>query len=273
MGGKRRRDPKDSEIPIGEWFEQIGATEIQFVGRDGGGGPPDYVIKYKGEKIAAEACLLHDSKGWDRRTKHAFEEKLGKLIEDESKKEENMSWHSSCEYDPRQLRSSISNSGIWSENARRALNTPGLGGEFQLLPAEKVVGRGVALTLIPASNEGGFSGVAADDGCIVAQTLSEQIVVGVGKKAIKIRDGERSEAYNRWWLIFDDEILIAPIGTLTMKERSTIENRVRECEGREQWSKIVMVSRFQIPGSPPKSLKWFHALWEDPRHPPLPASS
>ena len=272
MTGKQ--DPKDSEIPIREWLEQIGATEIRFVGRGSGGGPPDYVIKYKGEKIAVEVCLLHDTKGWDRTTKHAFEKKLGKLIEEEAKKEGNISrWHSSCGYDPRQPRSSISKSEIWSENARRALNAPGLGGEFQLLPAKNVIGRGVVLMLIPASNDGGFSGVAADEGCIVAQTLSEQIVAGVGQKAKKVRNGERSEEHDRWWLVFDDEILIAPIGILTMKERSTIENRVRECEGREQWSKIVIVSRFQIPEALPKSPKWFHTPWEDPRHPPLPSNS
>ena len=44
-------------------------------------------------------------------------------------------------------------------------------------------------------------------------------------------------------MVFDDEILRAPIGLLGADERTDIEAKVRECCDREQWSKIVLVSR------------------------------
>ena len=89
----------------------------------------------------------------------------------------------------------------------------------------------------------------------------------------KIRKSEKAGCYRQWWLVFDDEILIAPIVVLSADERSRIEAGVRECEDTVQLSKIVMVSRFQFTPPPvkqDKQDKWFYAPWEDPRHPPLP---
>ena len=270
MAGNGQKHPKDSEIPIKKWLEQIGATEIEFVGGDSKGGPPDYVITYKGERVAVEVSLLHESRGWDRETEHSFERELKQLIEEEAKKGGGkLRWYSSCEYDPQQPQTSISDREIWKKNACKALNVPGMGGEFQLLPDEKVVGRGVVLILIPAGNEGCFSGIAVDEGCIVAQTLAEQVASNVKKKSGKVQRGERSQEYDRWWLVFDDEVLITPVGALMVSERIEVERKIRECEGREQWSKIITVSRFQVNEAPPESSKWFHALWEDPCHPSL----
>ena len=73
MKNGRRREPKDSEIPVGEWLEQIGAASIEYVGDDAGGGPPDYKIEYGGERIAVEVRLLDDGIGWRTEKKRAFE--------------------------------------------------------------------------------------------------------------------------------------------------------------------------------------------------------
>ena len=152
-------------------------------------------------------------------------------------------WHARIEYDPRQPESSISDR-IWKENARSALRTS-TPGEFRLLSQNKVRGRGVNLELVPASNEGCFFGVSVDEGFMVEETLAERIVEEIRKKIGRIRNGTRAKRYDRWWLVFDDEILIAPIEVLDASERAGIAAGVRKCSYRGQWSKIVLVSRFQ----------------------------
>ncbi|MCE2485179.1 MAG: hypothetical protein J4F42_06675 [Desulfurellaceae bacterium] len=268
---KDRQDiPKGSEVWVKEWLEQIGATDIRYVGD--GDGPPDFLVKYMEEEIAVEVTLLHDSDGWSRTKKHAFERALKRLIEEVSKEENAPRWHSFCEYDPREPRPPSKSDKEWKEKARKALRTRGGGREIQLLSLERIRGRGVILQLWPASNEGSFAEVSEDTGSLIVSVLSERIAAGVEEKTKKVRQGKRAKEYKQWWLVFDDEVLIAPIRVLTEEERAIIEARVRECVGRKQWSKIVLVSRFQTTPSPPKCPKWFYAPWEDHEHPPLPVS-
>lgn len=270
MGGKRQDGPKDSEISVCEWLKQIGATDIQYVGD--GDGPPDFLVKYMDEEIAVEVTLLHDSAGWSRTKKHAFERELRRLIEEVSKEENAPRWHSHCEYDPREPHPPSKNGKGWREKARKALRARGPGGDFQLLSPKRRRGRGVTLQLWPASNKGSFAGVSEDEGFLVQSVLAERIAAGVEEKAKKVRQGKRAKEYKQWWLVFDDEVLIAPVRKLAEDERAIIEAGVRECVGREQWSKIVLVSRFQTTPPPPKRPKWFYAPWEDHEHPALPVS-
>ena len=271
MAGKRQDIPQGSEVPVREWLEQIGATDIRYVGD--GDGPPDFLVKYRDEEIAVEVTLLHDSDGWDRTKKYAFGRELGRLIKEVSKEENTPKWHARCEYDPREPHPPSKNGTDWKEKVRKALRTRGGGGKFQLLCSKQKRGRGVILELWPASNEGSFLEKPEEDaGCIIVPVLVEQITAGVEEKAKKVRQGKRAKAYEYWWLVFDDEILVSPIGDLSEDERAIIEARVRECTGREQWNKIVMVSRFQTTPSPPKRPKWFYAPWEDHEHPVLPVS-
>ena len=272
MAKERKNCPKDSEITVGEWLDQIGATQ-KFVGSDGEG-PPDYEIRYKGKLIAVEVTLLHDTGGWEREKEIAFERELRCLIEEVSQ-EGGPRWHARCEYDSRVSGPPSASNDAWKTRARKALLSSGSGGEFQLLSEDSIrrrgLGRGVMLGLIPASNEGSFTGVSSDKGCLVGPTLSERLVSIVDEKATKVQKGKRSRNYNQWWLILDDEVLIAPFAILTAKERTEIDTRVRECDGRQQWNKIVMVSRFQTRCDGSQE-KWFYAPWEDPRHPSLPES-
>lgn len=261
--------PKGSEKSIGEWLDQIGATK-RFVGRDGEG-PPDWEIRYRGDKIGVEVTLLQDSKGWGKTGEKGFERELGRLIEEESK-ESGQNWHARCEYDRREPRPPSKKDGAWKERVRDALGSSS-GGEFQLSAEEDMRGRGVVLELDPASNEGSFAGVSVDDGCGVEAALTEQMVARVNEKERKIRKSERARCYRLWWLVFDDEIVIAPIATiLNAGERRRIEGRVEECQETAQLSKVVLVSRFQFTPPPLKQDKWFYVPWEDPRHPPLPPS-
>lgn len=267
----RKNCPKDSEITIEEWLDQIGATK-KFVGSDGEG-PPDYEIQYKGETIAVEVTLLHDTGGWGRTKEKAFEGEIKHLIEEVSQ-EGGQRWHALCGYDPRVPRPPSVKDDAWKTRVRKALRSSRSGDEFQLLSEccirRRGLGRGVVLELISASNEGSFMGVSLDQGCMVGATLSEQLVSIVAEKAVKVRKGKRSGNYNQWWLIFDDEVLMAPFAILT-EERTEIDTKVRECDGRQQWSKIVIVSRFQTKCDGSQE-KWFHAPWEDPWHPSLPES-
>ena len=168
MAGKQQEGPRGSEVSIKEWLKQIGATEIRYVGDEEGGGPPDFLMKYTDEEIAVEVTLLHDSEGWSKTEECAFERKLRHLIEEVSMEEVNAPrWHSRCEYDPREPRPPRSDCEGWKGKVRQALRTPGAGGNFQLLSPGRMRGCGVYLNLVPASNEGSFSGLSVDRGYLV----------------------------------------------------------------------------------------------------------
>ena len=276
MAKNRMNCPKDSEISIGEWLDQIGAAK-EYVGRDGDG-PPDWEIQYKGDIIGVEVTLLHDTEGWwrrkrGRRREKAFETELRSFIEEMSK-EGGQEWRAQCEYDPRVPRPP--NDDDWKARVRNTLRNSPSGGDIQLLSEVDIqrrgLGRGIVLELIPVCDGGGFTTVSVDEGALVGATLTERLIANVYEKAEKVRKGKRSDDYNQWWLVVDDEILKAPCTILTPKERSEIDSRVHECDGRHQWSKIVIVSRMQTSPPPAKLDKWFYAPWEDPRHSPLPPS-
>ena len=271
MTKKPKNCPNPSEISIGEWLDQIGATK-QFVGSDGEG-PPDWKIQYKGEMIGVEVKLLHDTEGWGKTKEIAFKREFGRLFEEESK-ESGRKWRARCEYDPR-VRPPSGRDNAWKARFRDALrNLPSGGGEIQLLSEDSIrgFGRGIVLELMPTCGEGSFAGVSVDEGFLVGTRLSERLTADVDEKADKVRNGKRSGEYNQWWLAFDDEVLMAPFSTLTVEERTEIDTSVRECDGRQQWSKIVLVSRFQTAPPSVNQDKWFYAPWEDSRHPPLPPS-
>ena len=271
MAEKQEEGPRRSEVSIKEWLEQIRATEIRYVGD--GDGPPDFLTKYADEEIAVEVTCLHDSEGWSTTEERAFERELKRLIEEVLMEDVNAPrWHSTCEYDPREPRPPRPSCEEWKEKARKALRTRGPGGEFQLLSPERIQGRGVRLELIAANNEGSFAGVRVDEGHEVGPVLARRIVARVKEKASKVQKRKRLRKIGRWWLVFDDEILRAPIGLLGADERTDIEAKVRECCDREQWSKIVLVSRFQTTPPPLNRPKRFYAPWEDPKHPALPVS-
>ena len=267
MDEKRKNGPCDSEIAIGKWLDQIGATK-QYVGKVGSG-PPDYVIQYQGNTIAVEVTLLHEIEGWKKKEEIAFERVIRRLIKEVLREGFDMpKWHVACEYDPRVPRPPDKNDDECKKRVQDALRDP-IGGEFQLLSEKDILGRGVVLNLEPANNEGSFVGVSVDEGTIVANVLSERLVAVVNEKANKVRRGDRSASYSRWWLVLDDEVLAAPIRTLTGNERTEVDTRVRNSPGITTWSKVVMVSPFGA-GSGRVHEYWFYAPWEDPRHPPLP---
>ena len=125
------------------------------------------------------------------------------------------------------------------------------------------------LELAPASSKGSFVGVSVDQGFIVEPTLTDRIIAETRKKTDKVRNGDRAKNYCQWWLVFDDEILIAPIGVLMASEQSSIATAVQNSIDRNLWSKIVLVSRFQAAPDSQGHPKCFWAPWEDDRHPPL----
>ena len=269
MAEMQNNSPQDSEIKTGAWLDQIGATK-EYVGC-GGPGPPDYVIQYERHTIAVESTLLCDPQGWGMTKEIAFEKSLRRLIGEVSAEGADMPrWHASCEYDPRVSGPPKRGDVEWKRRVRDALRNPA-GGEFQLLPDEHMRGRGIVLELVPASNRGGLSGVSVDEGAIVAETLYDRLVASVNKKAERVRKGQRSGKYTQWWLVVDDAVLGAPIGTLTLQERTEIDTRVRESNGISTWSKVVMVGGSRT-GPDPTPAYLFYAPWEDARYPPLPAS-
>ena len=272
MKNGRHREPKDSEIPVGEWLEQIGAAAIEYVGDDAGGGPPDYTIEYGGERIAVEVRLLDDGIGWPAEKKRAFERELKDFIEEVAAGKNAPKWHACVEYDPDEPGPPKRGDKTWRETVREALASEQLMEEVQLVPPEKRRGRGIVLTLLRASNQGSFNGLEEDEGHLVARTLTERVTACVNEKAEKVARGSRAQQYETWWLVLDDEVLIAPKWVMSKEEQAQIEESVRACPGRNQWSKIVVMSRFQTVEPPERQAKWFWTVWEDPRHAPLPMS-
>ena len=272
MNDKRLTTPNRSERAAGEWMIQIGAREIEYVGDNPEGGPPDYTIEYAREEVAVEVRLLDDNMGWRREYKEAFERELKKLIEEETLGKDAPKWYSWAEYDPKEDKPPKRGDEAWRKRVREALRSKELSMEIQLLPTEDMRGRGIVLSLLRAGNEGGFSGLSEDQGMILESILTKRIMACVEEKSEKMRKGSRAQQYNRWWLVLDDEVLIAPKGVMSKDEQNRIEESVRTCTGRDQWSKIILMSRFQTVEPPRKQPKWFWPLWEDPRHAPLSGS-
>ena len=260
MANSQQSGPRGSECPVGEWLEQIGATDICYVGNRNE--PPDFEITWSGERVAVEVARLLPAVGWDKKTEIAFEKELRTLIKEVSNDPGNPRWHSWCQYDSRDRCPSRSQTAAWKERARKALLTRGPGGEFQLLSAKQLAGRGIVLELYPAGNEGSFSGVSGDEGHIIEGTLVDRVVDWIDKKSSKVTKVKPIDEDRHWWLVFDDEIVMAPAGILG-KSREKIENDVRDNIDMELWNKVVLVSRFQLERPPPKRPKWFWPLWEN----------
>ena len=130
----------------------------------------------------------------------------------------------------------------------------------------------MTLDLLPASESWSLERVESGEGMGVALTLADRVGSVVERKTEKLQKGRRATQYHRWWLVLDDDILIVPNGVLSLEERRGVERRVRQCSGRERWSKVVLVSRFQPTRPPPKTPKPFWALWEHPADSSLPQS-
>ena len=103
--------------------------------------------------------------------------------------------------------------------------------EVQLLSAEDMRGRGIVLTLLRASNEGSFNGVDEDEGMMVGSVLEERIRACVKEKTGKVAQSARAQQYDRWWLVLDDEVLVAPKRVMRKDEQRHIEDSVRTCTG------------------------------------------
>ena len=134
MKNERRQRPKGSEIPVGEWLDQIGATAIEYVGDDTGEGPPDYTIEYEGEQIAVEVRLLDDGIGWRREKKVAFEGELKDLIKGVGTEKDAPKWHTWVEYDPEEPGPPKRGDKGWRKKVREALLSTKPMEEIQLLP-------------------------------------------------------------------------------------------------------------------------------------------
>ena len=261
--------PKGSEIPAKEWLKQIGSTEIEYVGD--GEGPPDYICKYKGDLIAIEVRLLDSLLGWPANKEQAFKKELEEFTMNIMSGENTPKWNVFVEYDPND-QPPKKGDVFWRNKIQKALNSTHMAVDIQLLPSEKIKGKGILFTLRRSVNQGRFDWLGKDIGSIPEIVLSKRITACVKEKSEKVIKGTRAHQYDKWWLFLDDEVLIVPREILYQKEQDRIKEMVHACEGREQWSKIILVSRFQPEGSPKTQEKWFWPVWEDPRYALLPKS-
>lgn len=284
MGGWCRRVVHiDSEQVVPNWFRQIGATDPRFVGDKGKQGPPDWVIRYEGNTIAVEVTLLRDEQnGWPRAVEMGIEDKLCELVEKVSREHDSpLAWQVWCEYAPEQPRRTM-RAGKWENMAlgilRSAASAAPVLRTDRLLAEEKTrdYGWGVFLEVLaaPAKENSGLVQVSIGQGQLVNKAVIENASSAIDHKVKKLRDsiarGERSQSYENWWLVFDDELVMVPI--LEDDEWQSIDEEIRGCPGIDAWSKVVLVNRFQPADTTRPTNKWYHAFWEDPGHAPLPPS-
>ena len=177
--------------------------------------------------------------GWPEEQRLGFKKELVALIESIAKVPAAPKWHTWCEYDARMRRSPKAR-GEWRKVVSATLCTPGPGGEVQLIPDRSRVGRGVVLCYEPASNAGGFADVSEDTGSYVGRTAADRIVDLVAIKARKVRNGRRAQAFSRWWLVLDDEVVF--VHGILSHEWIYVEDRVSRCDEIDQWNKVVLFS-------------------------------
>ena len=275
-------DPKDlpkSESAAIRWFKavgsRIGLSHLEHVGD--GPGPPDFVAIYDNEIVAIEVRLLVPSAGWSLTKEMGFASRLRKLIaEVYDASPAGPKWHVICEYDPSQPCPSPSCT-TWKTEARRLLNTPGLGGRFPLLPCSQQKGDGLELILIPVPPEAARGHLPEHEQGLVASShgsapLSELVAVlpsVIAEKTNKVRNRTRYKSCPQWWLLLDDDILIAPASILRPDERKSIFKAVAECPDISFWSKAVLFNRRQPTPPPDLPPGWFWVLWESTAHSPL----
>ncbi len=256
-----------SEATCNEWLTEIGATETCFVGDQPG--PPDFEATYREDKsIAIEVTRTKEPISWQLELEFAFAKQLEEYIEEITNGTRNCpQWHASCEYDPRETRPPGKDDLYWRDKVQEALQQRGPGGDFQLLPPNKINGRGVRLRLHPATNEGSFTGVQMDQAIFVASELCRSIPEDIRRKTAKVNKGNRSRNYTRWWLVLSDEICISYPGALGDDSIHHLRQATQRSIGIAQWSKVVLLTRHVDPSKRPVH---FIPLWENPLHPPLP---
>ena len=187
-------------------------------------------------------------------------------------------WDVICEYDPSQPCPSPSCT-TWKTEVRRLLSTPGPGGGFPLLPCSQQKGYGLELVLMPVLPEAALGHLPEHEQYLVASShgsspLSELVAVlpsVIAKKTDKVRNRTRCKSCTQWWLLLDDDILIAPSEILRFDERAMISTVVAECPDISLWSKVVLFSRRQPTPPPDLPPGWFWPLWESSVHSPLPS--
>jgi len=270
--------PHDSEQIVRPWFKQIGMVDLRHVGNEPG--PPDFVGRYDGESVAVEVTRLLPSEGWGLTKELAFAARLRALIAQVYRAiPDGPRWHIQCEYDPAQPCPS-SRASDWKAGARRALSTSGPGGAFQLLPPDRQRGYGLELHLTPMPPGSAFGHLPEHVSALVTSALGffplEELLSAlphvIADKTSKIRSRSRYRSCDRWWLVLDDDILLAPASFLSIAEKDRVSRCVTECLDIATWSKIVLYNRRQPTPPPEPPPGWFWPVWESPAHAPLPPS-
>ena len=96
---KEEARPRDSEARVKKWLECV-ASDVRYVG--GGEGPPDFVVRFLGDKIAVEVMRMLNGEGWPPERRVAFERELKIVVESVKNECDTPRWHVFCEYDPRE---------------------------------------------------------------------------------------------------------------------------------------------------------------------------
>ena len=270
------KEPKGSEMVLRPWLEHFGVVDLEYVGD--GNGPPDYIGQHQNEPIAIEILRLFPSDGWTLEKELGFARELRTLVAEVYRENPNgPGWHVRCEYDPTQACPSRK-STEWKVEARRALSTPGHGGTYQLIPSNMLKGYGIELHLHQVPMVDAFGHLREHDSGLVSSTsggapveeLLSNLPRVISDKSRKMRSRTRCLSHDQWWLVLDDDILIAPASILSDNERALVSRQVAQCPDIGLWSKVVLCNRRQPTAPPDPPPYWHWTIWDSSNHPPLP---
>lgn len=257
-----------SEKLIHEWLVAIikddGGTkdDVEFVGDRNTGvprkrlSPPDFVLTYKDQKIAVEVTRLElevTHKKWIT-AEISMKKQLNKLTREIASDNGTCPWYFVCEYDPNYPPPPGRFKDI-KPQAMKAFREGEPLSEHQLLP-DKKKGYGIELKLVHRVKKDGTPGeVTSCLGIILEDQLENRLPDVIRKKEGKVTDEVKKEYEGYlWWLVLDDEILVALKGVLDHKEVENIVEHVGNLIDKDLWDKVVLVSRWRQ--------VW--AIWENP---------
>ena len=236
-----RSGPRGSELVVQDWLQRRpDVVDIRYVG-DLGEGPPDFLAVFHGEEVAIEVTRMSLDTGWPENQRLAFEAELQRVVQSVKDDPEAPRWHVFCKIDVRQPRPPKRH-GEWKKHVREALLSGSAPGSLQLMAEGERIGKGVVVEYSPASNDGSLPFANQLNAYFVVSSASTRILEEVRAKALKVRQSERAQRYPCWWLVLDDDIVIAHEG-LTTKEWRDIRDAIASGEYIEVWSKVILISR------------------------------
>ena len=261
---------KDDESLARKWLELQGYTDIKRPCSD----PPDYVVN---SEYAVEVRRLNQRIEVDGQfegeelSRIALRNTVEKVLEEFDPPSEGQVWIVDCEYD---FSKPLPETRITKREIRKALQPfAGAGGDniieqhlSEYLDYDKHAdeleyleyphlclpcGICLELTAIDAPKSAKFllKNVSDGEGIGIVDELIKNLQPYIKEKSLKVRQTNRLNDYQEWWLVLIDHICVVPISILGEQELQALHESIQD---RAFWSRIVIISS--------KNVNWSYEL-------------